>query len=259
MNRLSEDIAHPAKAGCEACTDSASLNFEFDYAFQPIVDVRSRSLYGHEALIRGPGGENADTVLSKVNPANLYRFDQACRVKAIKSASELGLEGCLSINFMPNAIAVPELCIRTTLAAAEKYGFPVDNIIFEMSELERITDTARLKRIITTYKNLGFKTALDDFGAGYAGLSLLAQFQPDIIKIDMALVHGVDRNSPSQAIIKALINMSRDLGVSLLAEGVETREERDFLADAGIDLMQGNYFCRPAFRAAGKIEDQAWR
>jgi len=244
--------------GCEGCITPSFLGFEFEYAYQPIIDFETKSIYAHEALIRGPNGESAFTVLSQVNNDNVYRFDQACRVKAVKTAAELNLQGYLSINFMPNAVYRPELCIKTTLAAAEKYHFPIDKIIFEFTEVERIKDTKHLLNIVSEYKKMGFKTAIDDFGAGYAGLNLLAQFQPDIIKIDMELLRDIDKDNSRQAISKAIINMCQELDVTVLAEGIETKGERDFFVAQGVKLMQGYLFSKPAFKAEGKIDPAAW-
>ena len=84
-------VRHGGLAGeapaCDGCGDSERLPFSFSYAFQPIVDLNTRAIFAHEALVRGPQGEGAQTVLTQVNEANRYRFDQACRVKAVKLAS----------------------------------------------------------------------------------------------------------------------------------------------------------------------------
>lgn len=244
---------------CQDCGKAERVGFQFDYAYQPIVDVSRKSVFAHEALVRGPDGEGAMTVLSQVNENNRYRFDQACRVKAIKGARELGIEECISINFLPNAIYKPELCIRTTLEAARVYGFPLDRIIFEVTEGERIEDGPWFADILREYKRCGFKTAIDDFGAGYAGLKLLADFQPDIIKIDMDLIRNVDRNPPRQAIVRSLVRLCEGMGISIIAEGIETPAERDFLHDAGISLMQGYLFAKPAFRSVASIDPSAFR
>lgn len=116
-------------ADCEDCGKAERVGFQFDYAFQPIVDLQTAQVFAHEALVRGPAGESAASVLAQVNEHNRYRFDQACRVKAIKGAAELGIRESVSINFLPNAIYKPELCIRTTLRAAQTHGFPVERII----------------------------------------------------------------------------------------------------------------------------------
>jgi EAL domain-containing protein (putative c-di-GMP-specific phosphodiesterase class I) len=243
---------------CGGCGDAERVGFRFDYAFQPIVDLAARAIYGHEALVRGPQGEDALSVLSQVTENNRYRFDQACRVKAIKSAAQLGIQERISINFLPNAIYKPEVCIRTTLEAARAHGFPVERIIFEVTEGERVDDGPWLAEILREYQRCGLLTAIDDFGAGYAGLTLLAGFQPDLVKIDLELVRNVDQSRPRQAIVKGLVHICRDLGVQVIAEGIETLGERDFLFDAGIHLMQGYLFSRPVFQGVGAIDPASW-
>ena len=239
---------------CENCGKGARLDFGFEYAYQPIVDVQRRTIYAHEALVRGPQGEGAASVLAQVNDSNRYRFDQACRVKAIKGASALGMTENLSINFLPNAIYKPELCIRTTLEAARAHGFPLERIIFEVTEGERIEDGPWFAEILREYKRCGFKTAIDDFGAGFAGMKLLADFQPDLIKIDMDLIRNVDTNRPRQSIVRSLVRLCEEMDIQVIAEGIETAGERDFLLDAGICLMQGYLFARPAFRSIAAVQ-----
>lgn len=243
---------------CGQCGDAQRVGFQFDYAWQPIVDLASRTVYGHEALVRGPAGEGAMSVLSQVTEQNRYRFDQACRVKAIKSAAQLGIEQRISINFLPNAIYKPEVCIRTTLEAARTHGFPLDRIIFEVTEGERVEDGPWLAEILREYKRCGFLTAIDDFGAGYAGLTLLAGFQPDLIKLDMELVRHIDASHSRQAIVRGMVRICDDLGIRVIAEGIETPGERDFLRDAGIHLMQGYLFSRPVFQGTGQIDEAVW-
>jgi EAL domain-containing protein (putative c-di-GMP-specific phosphodiesterase class I) len=245
----------------DACTDCASgerLGFQFSYAFQPIVDTERREIFAHEALVRGPAGESAMSVLSQVNEENRYRFDQACRTKAIKGATQIGMESRLSINFMPNAIYRPEVCIRSTLAAARAHDFPIQRIIFETVEAERIDNGKWLAEVLTEYKRIGFLTAIDDFGAGYAGLNLLADFQPDIIKLDMALVRHIDQRPASQSIARAVGRICEELGILLIAEGIETLEECRFLQDVGIKLMQGYWFGKPAFESCQHTQTYAW-
>jgi EAL domain-containing protein (putative c-di-GMP-specific phosphodiesterase class I) len=248
----------PLKSACGSCKTSEPLGFDFAYAFQPIVNVRTRTTYAHEALIRGPEGEPALTVLSRVNDINRYTFDQACRVKAVSTAAALGMQELLSINFLPNAVYRPEACIQSTFQAARENGFPIDRIIFEVTEGERVQDRPHLVDIFKAYRRFGFMTAIDDFGAGYAGLNLLAEYQPDIVKIDMDLVRDVHANPPRQAIVKGIVQICRELNIRVLAEGIETPRERDFLVSCGIELMQGYLFCKPAFRALGKIDPAAW-
>ena len=171
------DLKEAAQIECRRCADQAQLDFRFSYAFQPIVNVREGSIFSYEALVRGADNEPAGEIFRKVNQDNLYRFDQRCRVKAIELATRLGIDCRLNINFFPNAVYKPELCIRSTVAVAREQGFPIENIVFEVIEGEVIRDQAHLANIINYYKKQGFSTAIDDFGSGYAGLNLLAEYQ----------------------------------------------------------------------------------
>lgn len=244
--------------GCGQCRDSEPLGFDFSYAFQPLVDTARHTVFAHEALVRGLGGEGAAAVLSRVTDDNRYRFDQACRRKAIEIASRLGMQSALSINFLPNAIYRPELCIRSTLAAAQEYGFPVERIIFETVEGERVNDGKWLAEILREYRRIGFLTAIDDFGAGFAGLNLLADFQPDIVKLDMELVRDVDRHPARRTIVGSVFAMCQELSIKVIAEGVEREDEARCLRDLGITLMQGYYFSKPVFERVVRDECISW-
>ncbi len=256
--RSSEFNTLDTPPACSECASSDRLGFRFSYAYQPIVDLHSRSIYAHEALVRGAAGESAHSVLSQVTEANRYRFDQACRTKAIKTAALLGMQAKLSINFMPNAIYRPELCIRATLQAARAHSFPVERIIFETVEGERIDDGKWLAEIMREYQRIGFLTAIDDFGAGFAGLNLLADFQPDIVKLDMGLVRQIDQRPARQSIVRGVARICEELGVAIIAEGVETLDECLCLEQMGLRLMQGYLFCRPMFEACALGENLVW-
>lgn len=237
------------RIGCADCMHGEGLAFDFTMAFQPIVNLATGEVFAHEALARGLNNESAGFVFQQVNAGNRYRFDQTCRIKAIQLASQLGIRSHLSINFMPNAVYQPELCIRTTLEAAKKFDFPINQIIFEITEAEKVEDHQHLREIIQYYKSRGFLTAIDDFGAGYAGLNLLADIQTDLLKLDMALVRNVDQDTVRQSIIKGILVVCKDLGIKVIAEGIETYEEMSVLRDFGIELFQGYYFAKPAFQS----------
>lgn len=237
------------KLGCAECAAGTGLGFDFSMAYQPIVNPTTREVFAQEALARGLQGEPAGQVFKHVNENNRYAFDQACRVKAIELAAQLQVDTFISINFMPNAVYRPELCIRTTIEAAETYRFPIERIIFEFTENEEIVDVTHVRDIVRHYKERGFLTALDDFGAGHAGLNLLAEIQTDLIKLDMALIRGIDQDRRRQAIVKGALAICHELSTRVIAEGVETKEEFAALQDMGIELFQGYYFARPAFRA----------
>jgi EAL domain-containing protein (putative c-di-GMP-specific phosphodiesterase class I) len=234
---------------CAGCGDGTELPFTFKMAFQPIVDVAEHRIWGYEALVRGPDGEGARSVLSQLTDDQLYRFDQAARVMAIETAGRLfdDPRARLSINFMPNAVYEPRACIQKSLEAARRASFPATNLMFEFTENERMTDPAHVENIVRSYKALGFWTALDDFGAGYAGLSLLARLQPNLIKIDMELLRDIHLSHPRQVIVSAVAAIARELNITVLAEGVESEAELTTLRAAGISLFQGYYFAKPGF------------
>ncbi|WP_445167458.1 EAL domain-containing protein [Mycolicibacterium sp. Dal123E01] len=243
---------------CGACLDGAGLGFEISMAFQPIFDTLTKQIYSHEALVRGVHNEPASTVFTHIGDHNLYRFDQVCRVTAIKLAAELGISTYLNVNFMPNAVYRPELCIKTTLEAAATYGFPLERLVFEFTEDEKIVDFAHLQAIVADYAQRGFAVAIDDFGAGYAGLNLLANLQPDLVKIDMGLVRDVDRDERRRAICKGIVAVSQDLGIKLIAEGIERRDELRCLEDIGVHLFQGYYIAKPAFESLAEINSELY-
>jgi EAL domain-containing protein (putative c-di-GMP-specific phosphodiesterase class I) len=221
-------------------------------AFQPILDLETGRPFAYEALARGPNGEGAASVLGQVTSENRYAFDQRCRVKAIETAVAAGIletGARLSINFLPNAVYSPRACIQLTLKTASATGFPADRLIFEFTEQEEIVDAEHVAEIVRKYREMGFGTALDDFGAGHAGLGLLARFQPDLIKLDMELVRGIDSSLPRRVIVESVAAMCRGLGITLIAEGVETEAELAALRRIGIRYVQGYLIARPAFEA----------
>jgi len=248
------DNPHP----CGNCQGDDLLDFDVRMAFQPIVDCANRTVFAYEALVRGMDGEGAGAVMARVRPEQMYRFDQTCRVKAIVTAAKLGMTSRLSINFNPNAVYEPATCIRLTLAAAERSGFAPDRLIFEVTESERIRDTGHLVRIVNDYQRRGFMTAIDDFGAGYAGLNLLAEFQPDIVKLDMALIRGIDQDRVRRSIISGIVATCRSLECEILAEGVETVEEYRTLRGMGITLFQGYLFAQPGLETLPSVDPALW-
>lgn len=173
-------------------------------------------------------------------------------------AKKLGLQGMLSINFLPNAVYKPETCIRATLEAAKELDFPTDRIMFEVTEGEKVLDNDHLRNIFKEYKKHRFTTAIDDFGAGYAGLNLLADWQPDIIKLDMSLTRNVNDDRVRRSLVFGIISICKELDIKVIAEGIETREECLTLADEGVKLFQGYFFARPGFESLPTIPDDVW-
>lgn len=184
----------------------------------------------------------------------MHSFDQLCRTTAIRIASGLGLDSLLSINFLPNAVYNPINCLRTTLSAAELYGFPKERLLFEVTESEEVLDRTHLANIIHEYRQLGIGVAIDDFGAGHSGLNLLADLHPDIVKIDRFLIIDIDKDKRKRSIVRSLISLCGDLDIRVVCEGIETRGEFESLRDLGVHLMQGYYFARPGFESLPVVD-----
>ncbi|HER35180.1 MAG: EAL domain-containing protein [Halothiobacillaceae bacterium] len=236
---------------CRNCLADAKnrLGFDFSMAFQPIVDVEAGGVFAYEALVRGPDGEGAGSVLSQVDEHNRYYFDQAARVTAIRLASKLGIDSVLSINFMPNAVYKPQACIRATMEAAAIYGIDPNRLMFEVTEAEKILDRNHLKSIFDEYRERGLLRAIDDYGEGFAGLNHLIELEPDVVKVDLNLVRGIDSHKSRQAVVRSTAIMCAEMGIDLVAEGVETAAEYETLREYGIRLFQGYWFAKPAFEA----------
>ncbi len=244
---------------CNACHDGVQQPMPFSMAFQPIVNVATGGIFAYEALVRGPNGEGAYSVLSQVNEANRYAFDQSCRVQAITLAQRLGLGSSrakLSINFMPGAVYSPAACIQLTLKTARALGFPTDHLIFEVTEGEEVHDPKHLQAIADEYRKQGFQIAIDDFGAGYANLKLLADFSADVLKLDMALTRDLHKRHKARCIVASTADLCRCLGITVIAEGIESADEMLALQDCGIEIMQGYFFAKPAFEALPAVRSQ---
>ncbi len=245
---------------CTGCRDGVDFDIPFAMAFQPIVDTDTGRPFAYEALIRGPDGAGAASILSQVTESSRYAFDQAIRVKAIESALAAGLmdgDARLSINFLPNAVYSPVACIQLTLKTANAVGLPIDRLIFEFTENEEMGSPDHVASIIDTYKQIGFSVAIDDFGAGHSGLDMFARFVPDEIKLDMELVRGIDRDSRRRAIVRAVVGMCRELDTLLIAEGIETAAEAATLRDLGVRYHQGYWYARPALERLPEINAEA--
>ncbi len=176
---------------CSKCNPQ-DLGIDFSMAFQPIVAFHEKKVWGYETLVRGLNNEPASFILNQVNESKVHSFDQIIRSRSIRLADTLQFDEILSINFLPNAVYNPENCIQSTLNVCDELGFDKKHIMFEVTEIEKITDHVHLKNIFTEYKKHQFLTAIDDFGAGYSGLNLLAEWQPDVIKLDMNLIRDID-------------------------------------------------------------------
>jgi EAL domain-containing protein (putative c-di-GMP-specific phosphodiesterase class I) len=230
-------------------TATMGLLVPFSFAYQPIVDTDTGGLFAYEALVRGPKGQSAASVLEQIAPDQLYEFDRAARIRALALAAQLGLTTRLSLNLLPLSLERFPDAISATLEAARQARIPLENLILEVTEGEAVDDAGGFAARMNAYRAQGVRFGIDDFGAGYSGLNLLAEFQPDVVKVDIQLVRDIEAKGPRQAIVRAIIQVCDDLGIDVIAEGVETQAECRWFKRVGVHLFQGFYFARPAFEA----------
>jgi EAL domain-containing protein (putative c-di-GMP-specific phosphodiesterase class I) len=221
----------------------------FSFAFQPIADAPARAVVAWEALIRGPWDEPAWQVLNQVAPTRLHLFDQFARSQAIALSTRLCLERPLHLNFMPRSLFTFPNAVLSTIEAANEAHLPLERIVLEVPESDVIDDRPRFVGLMNEYRNLGIGLAIDDFGAAYASLSVLADLEPDQVKLDMRLIRGIERHPPRQTIVRAVLEACADLHIHVIAEGVETLGEYTWLAAQNIRLFQGYLFAKPAFES----------
>ncbi len=220
--------------------------------FHPIVYSNDENTcFAYECLLRAidvDGGIIPPSRLFGVakDAQMQFQLDRAARVTALAAVAEHKVSTNIFINFVPSTIYRPEFCLRTTFAAVEEYGLDASQIVFEVVESESVSDTEHLNAILKHYRASGFRVALDDLGAGYSSLNLLHELRPDIVKLDMELVRGIDKDPYKATVCRTLLKLANELGIESIAEGIETREEWDLVRDAGATYGQGFLFAKPA-------------
>jgi EAL domain-containing protein (putative c-di-GMP-specific phosphodiesterase class I) len=222
--------------------------------FQPIIQLQDNQLFGFESLLRS--GEDKKEIspgllFQTANETGLHSLlDQRARETAIRCRKDNVESGMKSfINFLPSTIYNPEFCLKHTFSIVEKYNIDPADLVFEVVETEKIKDIDHLKNVFSIYRREGMKVALDDVGSGFATLEMLSQLKPDYVKVDRSYVSHCDSNRESQAFLKEVSRISSELGIMVLAEGIERKEELDYCKTAGIDLAQGFYIGKPEEKA----------
>jgi len=218
----------------------------FRTAFQPIVDTATGEVFAYEALARTANGESAGYLLDLLSDAeDCYQFDHLCRAKAIHDATRLNMDTCLSINLLPGAIGRSDYGIDAAIRAAREVGLPLERLIFELSEREYLENRQAMAIQVKQFMAEGVRIAIDDFGAGHAGLGLLVDVPANLLKLDMSLVRNIDSDATRRTVAASLVHMSGELGIDVVAEGIETHAEMEALQSLGIHLMQGFLFGKP--------------
>jgi EAL domain-containing protein (putative c-di-GMP-specific phosphodiesterase class I) len=212
-------------------------------AYQPIVRARDGTLYGYEALVRS-------RELSLPHPGALLdaaeRLDRVIELgRAIRTAAATAMRDAQPDALLFLNLHSRDLLDATLYAADTPLAAIAQRVVLEITERAALDDVKDARERVTKLRARGFRVALDDLGAGYAGLTSFVALEPELVKLDMALVRGIHENSMKQALVRAVTLLCRELGLEVVAEGVETAEERDTVILCGCNLLQGFLFARP--------------
>ena len=246
LSKMIENIEH------EWIRSALNENWLFS-VFHPIVNARTGEVAGNEALLRAKNPRDnqvlgAGQIINACEKLNLlHQLDQRARQCAIRAASEnIPGSGKIFINFLPNTIYDPEICLRTTMEAANRFNLPMSRLVFEVVETEKIPDMAHLCKVLDYYRERGVGTAIDDMGAGFTGVDYITSLQPEFVKLDREFVLTAERGSAGRSAMDAIIHTSHMNSAKVIAEGIETVDQMQMCVNAGVDYLQGFLFAKPA-------------
>ena len=213
-------------------------------AYQPLVSWSKKEIIGYEALVR-----TAEPKLP--HPGALFDAAERLGETEIIGRTIRRLVPEHWMNGAPNGASLfvnlhtKDLNDDDLLSPSSPLAAVAQHVVLEITERSRLDDIDDIQGRIAALRKMGFRIAIDDIGAGYAGLTSFAMLEPDVVKLDMALVRDVDKLPTKQRMIQSMVTLCRDLRTQIVAEGVETAAERDTLVDLGCDLFQGFFFARP--------------
>lgn len=224
------------------------------FALQPIVEPTEGKISSLEALIRSNDGGSPEHFFHSLDQDKIYEVDLQTKAYAFALAKKLGIGGHkIAVNLLPMSLVNVPGAVEFLVKQIRLNGLQPEQVIIEVTENEMISGFNRFNSAIKQLRAEGIGLAIDDFGSGYAGLSLLTKFQPDKIKIDREIISDIHLSGPKQAIVKSIVSCCTDMEITLVAEGIEKMEEWCWLEYAGIRRFQGFLFARPKLNGVGNI------
>jgi len=211
-------------------------------AYQPIVSVGSRSLFGYEALLRSDESSLPHPAAVLDAAERLGRLsDLGQRIRALACDSMKNAPPCaFFVNLHPHDLLDP-----TLRSPDAPLSLVAEHVVLEITERASLDGVKNVHSTVAELRAMGFRIAIDDLGAGYAGLTSFATLEPEFVKLDMSLIRDVDKSDVKGKLVRSMTALCKDLGMQVVAEGIETIEEREALVDAGVDLLQGYLFAKP--------------
>ena len=225
------------------------LDRQVTSVYEPIVTVESKTVFGYEALARGPKGSDLHAPVVMFGLAEeedlVFELDCLCRTSGLKGAVGLPEGTKLFLNIRPTTLHDPNFRAERLIEPLCECELSPTDVVFEVSEQESIGSFEAFKEMRGYYRDFGFQFALDDTGAGYAGLEALVEISPDFIKVDRSFVSGIDQDPVRKTMLSALQTVSEKTNSRLIAEGLDTLEELETLGELGIEFGQGWLFGKP--------------
>lgn len=224
------------------------------FALQPIVQPTEGKISSLEALIRSNDGGSPERFFNAIDQDKVYEVDLLTKAYAFALAEKIGIgDHKIAINLLPMSLVNVPGAVDYLMDQILIHGLQPEQVVIEVTENEMISGFNQFNSAIKQLRAAGIGLAIDDFGSGYAGLSLLTRFQPDKLKIDREIVSNIHLSGPKQAIVKSIISCCTDMEIALVAEGIEKIEEWCWLESAGIKRFQGFLFARPELNGVGEI------
>ena len=219
--------------------------------YQPIVHMNNGSVFGWEALSRGPGESNFHSPLSLFQFAeetgSLFQLERVCREKAITHCRDFIGTRKLFLNIHPQTISDPDFTPGETKRMLEKTRIDPENVVFEITERHAVENFQFFHDTLQHYRNQGFLVAVDDVGSGYSGLLSIARIRPDFIKIDKSLVLSADSDPVKRALLETFVTFADQIGAKIIAEGIETSSVFATLANLDVHFGQGYHIAKPDY------------
>jgi EAL domain-containing protein (putative c-di-GMP-specific phosphodiesterase class I) len=229
------------RAGLEARFENALATLWV--AYQPIVSWSAQHVFAYEALVRNKEPTlraPPDLFEAAERLGRLQELGRVIRDRVALTADELPSGGLLFVN-----VHALELDDDTLFLAASPLSRHAKSVVLEITERAPIEKIRDVGNRVAQLRALGYRIAVDDLGAGYAGLTSFAHLEPEVVKVDMSLIRGLDRSPMKQKLLSSIVALCQELGIQMIAEGIETEAERDMLITLGGDLCQGYLFARP--------------
>lgn len=228
--------------------------------FQPIVDFRTRNLFGYEALIRGPQDsplQRPDALFATARAAGLgLDLEHACREATLHAFARMQLPGRLFLNVSPGALLDARMMNGHCRALLGELGLPANRIVIELTENEQITDLPGIHEVLLHYRGRGFQIAIDDLGEGFANLRMWSEIRPEFVKVDKHFVNGIADDRVKYHFVRAMQDLGEICNATLIAEGIERVEDFECIRDMGIACGQGWFVAHPEKAPARQLPDE---